>query len=171
MKRNNFQRIFFLCLIMLCAGALMFGCKGRHGGKNKQEDIFVLHTFANSNWTYEEQVLDLPFQITDTGSYRIEFTLNYDSTVNVLTELPITVTLTYPDGMDTYVTSIFDFNPKNNKAIQPTGNGSECNMTLVAFPKKQLNQAGEYHISFYRKTQKYDNYGLNSLSMRVLPVK
>lgn len=136
------------------------------------EVISVTRTFANANWTFEEQVMDMPFTITDTTKdYSIEFVLNYDTARIELDQLPVTVTLRFPDGQETYVTSLFDFNLNTNKSFVASGSGNTCNMTLVAFPRKSLNQSGEYHVIFYRKAEKYDNYGFNSLTMKVLPLK
>lgn len=170
MKKHNAKHLFLYAVIILISSILVIGCQNR---KNKNAvEISVMHNFPNTNWTYDEQVLDMPFNITDTTKdYRIEFVLNYDSTTNVLEELPVTITLIYPDGQETYVTSIFDFNKETNKDIMPAGNGSACNINLVAFPRKSLSQSGEYHISFYRKAEKFDNYGFNSLTLKVLPLK
>ena len=169
MKRNGFKHLLSCATIALIFCILAVGC---HNKNAATEEISVLHTFPNTNWTYDEQVLDLPFTITDTTKdYSIEFVLNYDSTTNILKELPVTITLIYPDGQETYVTSLFDFNAETNKNIMPAGNGNGCNINLVAFPRKSLNQSGEYHISFYRKAEKFDNYGFNSLTLKVLPLK
>jgi len=170
MKKIRFKSLVFCVLTALVFSILAIGC---HSKTNKAaEDISVLHTFPNANWTFEEQVLELPFNIEDTTKeYKIEFTLNYDTAVNHLDQLPVTVTLVFPDGQETYVSSIFDFNPETNKNIFPTGNGNNCNINLVAFPKKNLNQSGQYKIIFYRQAIKYDNYGFNSLTMKVLPLK
>lgn len=170
MKKNNVKHLFLYAFIILVSSVLTIGCQSK---KDKTADeISVLHNFPNTNWTFDEQVLDMPFHITDTTKdYRIEFVLNYDSTTNVLEELPVTITLIYPDGQETYVTSIFDFNKETNKNIMSAGNGNLCNINLVAFPRKSLNKSGEYHISFYRKAEKFDNYGFNSLTLKVLPLK
>ncbi len=137
----------------------------------KQEAIAVTHTFPQQNWSYPEQVIDFPFTITDTSKdYRIEFTLEYDSAVNVLSELPVSITLVYPDSMKTYVSSLIDFRTPGRGAVIPTERkGSGCSRTLVAFPKKRLNQPGNYRVSLYRKAEKYDNYGFSSLTLCVVP--
>ncbi len=137
----------------------------------KQEDIEVTHTFKQQNWSYPEQVIDFPFTITDTSKdYRIEFTLAYDSAVAVLSEIPVSITLVYPDSMKTYVSSLIDLRAPERGVVIPTEHkGSGCSRTLVAFPRKRLNQPGNYRISFYRKSEKYDNYGFSSLTLRVVP--
>lgn len=170
MKKNNAQHLFLYAIIILASSILVVACHNK--ASKVEKDITVMHTFPNTNWTFEEQVLELPFTIIDTTKdYSIEFMLNYDTATNTLEQLPITVTLVFPDGQETYVSSIFDFNRKTNKNILPAGDSKNCNIRLVAFPKKSLSQSGQYKVIFYRKAEKYDNYGFNSLTMKVLPVK
>lgn len=169
MKRNGFKHLLSCATTALVFCILVVGC---HKKNANMEVISVTRTFANANWTFEEQVMDMPFTITDTTKdYSIEFVLNYDTARIELEQLPVTVTLRFPDGQETYVTSLFDFNQNANKSFVTSGNGNTCNMNLVAFPRKNLNQSGEYHVIFYRKAEKYDNYGFNSLTMKVLPLK
>ncbi len=161
------ENIKFKIVLLAAPLLLLAACHS----SQKQEAIEVTHPFAQQNWSYPEQVIDFPFTITDTSKdYRIEFTLAYDSTVNVLSELPVSITLVYPDSMKTYVSSLIDFKTPEREAVIPTEHkGSGCSRTLVAFPKKKLNQPGNYRVSFYRKAEKYDNYGFNSLTLRVVP--
>ncbi len=163
MKNINFKKIAWIVAPLL----LLSSCHSTP----KQEAIEVTHTFPQQNWSYPEQVIDFPFTITDTSKdYRIEFTLAYDSAVNTLSELPVSITLVYPDSMKTYVSSLIDFRASERGSVIPTEQkGSSCNRTLVAFPKKKLNRAGNYRVSFYRKAEKYDNYGFSSLTLRVVP--
>ena len=166
MSSRIYQHRIFLFVLLLVTG-LLLSC-GHHFGNKQASDITVTHTFPDGNWTFEEQVLNFNFDISDTSNYySISFQLNYDSTINMLTDLPLNITLTYPDGMETYVTSQFDFDPAINKSIMPTGKAGVCNMPLVAFPKKKLNQKGTYTVTLYRKAKKYDNYGFNSLTLNV----
>jgi len=170
MKRNGFKHLLSCATTALVFCILVVGC---HSNKDKNADVIsVTRNFANANWTFEEQVMDMPFTITDTTKdYSIEFVLNYDTARIAVEQLPVTVTLRFPDGQETYVTSLFDFKQDVNKSFVTAGNGNTCNMNLVAFPRKSLNQSGEYHIIFYRRAVKYDNYGFNSLTMKVLPLK
>ncbi len=170
MQKNTFKQILFCAAIALIFSVLTIGCQNK--ANKAAEEISVLHSFPNANWTYDEQVLDLPFTIEDTTKdYKIEFVLNYDTAANQLEQLPVTVTLVFPDGQETYVTSIFDFNTETNKNIIPAGNGNMFNINLIAFPRKSLNQKGQYKIIFYRKAEKFDNYGFNSMTMKVIPLK
>lgn len=169
MKNRTYQQIAFIVCILLASSFLFVSC---HHKNVQKEDIVVVHEFPNHNWTFEEQVLDFDFDIIDTTRpYRIEFYLNYDTTLNELTEVPVNVTITAPDGMESFVSSILNFNTLINKDITPTQQNCVYNMKLIAFPSKNLNQSGKYKVSFYRKTPKYDNYGMNSLTLKVVPLK
>lgn len=168
MKRGFYQQFALVLFSTLILSLLFTGC---HRQKRQKDTIVVSHPFENCNWTFKEEVTDMYFDITDTATpYRIEFELTYDSVLNKIDELPITVTLGTPDGMETYVTSAFEFDRNLNKTITATGRGNECSMTVVAFPEKKLKQMGKYHINFYRKAKKYDNYGMNCLTMKVVPL-
>lgn len=169
MKNRTYQQIAFIVGIMLSVSFLIVSC---HSKNVQKDDIIVKHEFPNQNWTFEEQVLNFDFDIVDTTRpYRIEFYLNYDTTLNELTEVPVNVTLTSPDGMETFVSSVLNFNRLVNKDITPTQQNCVYNMKLIAFPSKNLNRSGKYTVTFYRKTPKYDNYGMNSLTMKVVPLK
>lgn len=169
MKNRTYQQILLLAIISLSI-CILSNCS-KHKVTQK-EDIVVTHSFPACNWTFEEQVLDLDFDIVDTARpYRIEFYLNYDTALNELTEVPVNVSIAAPDGMETYVSSVLNFDPAVNKDITLTGQGSVADMKLIAFPSKKFNQLGKYTVTFYRKTPKYDNYGMNSLTMKVVPLK
>lgn len=170
MKNRTYQQIAITVLILVFISTLSISC---HSKKQVQKEAIVVeHTFPGTNWAFEEEVMDFGFDITDTMSaYRIEFVLNYDSTINEIEELPVTITLTNPDGMETFVSSKYTFDPIANKNITSIGQGSICEINLVAFPKKIFNQVGHYNINFYRKASKADNYGMNKLTLRVVPIK
>ncbi len=85
--------------------------------------------------------------------------------------IPVNITLTAPDGMESFVTSVLNFDPKQNKDITPFSQGSVNSMRLVAFPGKTLTQKGRYTVTFYRKMPKYDNLGFISLDLNVVPKK
>ncbi len=169
MKNRTYQHFSIVAIILLSISFLT-GC---NQNKNVQkETIVVTHEFPNANWSFEEQVLTMDFNIIDTTKdYRIEYYLTYDTTKNELVEVPVNVTLTAPDGMETFVTSTLHFDRNINKNITHSGNGSIYTMKLVVFPSRKFNQTGKYTATFYRKSPKYDNYGLCSLSLNVVPLK
>ena len=117
-------------------------------------------------------MLHFGFDNIDTVSdFRIEFYLKYDTTLVATEVIPVNITITAPDGMETFVSSVLNFDPKQNKDITPFSQGSVYSMKLVAFPQKHFTQKGRYDISFYRKMPKYDNLGFESLTLNVVPIK
>ncbi|MBQ3851643.1 MAG: hypothetical protein II751_05965 [Bacteroidales bacterium] len=169
MKKRIYQQFPLILLIIISVSILATGC---HRPERQRETIKVEHQFPNTNWTFEEQVLHFGFDNIDTVSdFRIEFYLKYDTTLVATEEIPVNITITAPDGMETFVSSVLNFDPKQNKDITPFSQGSVCSMKLVAFPQKHFTQKGRYDISFYRKMPKYDNLGFESLTLNVVPIK
>ena len=169
MKKRFYQQFSLILLITISVSILISGCRRP---ERQRETIKVEHAFPGSNWTFEEQVLHFGFDNIDTVSdFRIEFYLKYDTTLVATEEIPVNVTITAPDGMETFVSSVLNFDPKENKDITPFSQGSVCSMKLVAFPQKHFTQKGRYDVTFYRKMPKYDNLGFESLTLNVVPLK
>lgn len=169
MKKRFYQQFSLILLITITVSILFSGC---HRHERQRETIKVEHQFPNTNWTFEEQVLHFGFDNIDTVSdFRIEFYLKYDTTLVATEDIPVNVTITAPDGMETFVSSVLNFDPKENKDITPFSNGSVYSMKLVAFPQKHFTQKGRYDVTFYRKMPKYDNFGFESLTLNVVPIK
>lgn len=172
MMRQLFEKkIIFSATIILIAILCITttSCNKSHLGK-KSQDIIVTHEFPNTNWAFEERVLTFDFDNPDsTSNYQISFILNYDKQNVTMDEIPITVTLISPDGMETFVTSTMRLKEDNPEFMKDNGGMSE--LEVVAFPKKNLNRKGRYNVKIYRKAEKADNYGFNKLSLRVSKVK
>ncbi len=168
MKKRIYQH-FHLIAILLLSFILFTGCSEKKSAQ--KENIIVIHEFPATNWTFEEQVIKMKFDITDTTRpYRIEYYVTYDTSLNTLSEVPVNISLTAPDGMETFVSSKLHFDRNINKNITPTGNGSIYSLKLIAFPSKRLSQKGQYSATFYRKSNKYDNYGFHKLTLQVVPL-
>lgn len=168
-RKNRFSGFCISALFAaVLAGMMCISCGRRH---SDIREIVVAHPFEHGNWTFEDEVIDFPFTVVDTAAYRIEFVLDYDSAVNVLQTLPVTVTLESPDGMSSFVGGAFRFDMPGDAYAAAGGKGTVRSMKMVAFPKKRLPVKGLYHIRFYRKAPKYDNYGLNCLTLHVVPLE
>ena len=134
----------------------------------KNFSINVSREFPNTNWAFEQEVMDFTFDIEDTATYfDIALSLLYDSSVVTLKEIPLTLTLTSPDGMKSIATSQFLLNPLVNKDIHPEGNGNKMIADVVIYPHRKLKTAGTYTLTVYRRAEKADNYGFISLSTKV----
>jgi len=169
MKNRTYQQIAFTVILFLIAGITFNAC---HKGPTQKKEIVVEHAFPACNWSFEEQILNFDFDIVDTARpYRVEFVLAYDTTLNELEEVPVTITIIAPDGMESFVTSTLNFDKNVNKYITPSDQPNVLNMKLIAFKNRKFNQTGKYTIEFYRKTPKADNYGINSLDLKVIPLK
>ena len=165
-KNQNFILLAAL-LVIFCITAT--SCKNGVFSK-KVKEITVAHTFPNTNWAFEEQVLTFDFDNPDTtANYQISFILNYDPQTITMEEIPVTVTLTAPNGMESFVTSTFRL--KETDALTINESDGSRNQELVVFPKKDLRMSGRYSVSMYRKAVKADNYGFKKLSLRVKEVK
>ena len=138
MKKRIYQQFPLILLIIISVSILATGC---NRPERQRETIKVEHQFPNTNWTFEEQVLHFGFDNIDTVSdFRIEFYLKYDTTLVATEEIPVNITITAPDGMETFVSSMLNFDPKQNKDITPFSQGSVYSMKLVAFPQKHFTQ-------------------------------
>lgn len=169
MKRFFYQHFIVIAIISFTISIIGTGC---HKVPRQKEPIKVAHEFPNGNWTFEEQVIQFGFDNIDTISeYSIEFYLKYDTTYVEDDQIPVNITISAPDGMETYVSSVLNFDPKQNKDITHFSKGSVKTMKLVAFPSKTLTQKGRYTVTFYRKMPKYDNLGFISLDLNVVPKK
>lgn len=169
MTNRTYQQITFTLFLLIFSCFAFTSC---NKGPKQKTDIVVDHAFPACNWSYEQQILDFDFDIIDTvRPYRIEFVLSYDTTLNELEEVPVNVTIIAPDGMESFVSSTLNFDPKINKYITPSDQPNVMNMKLIAFKNRKFNQTGKYTVEFYRKAPKADNYGINNLTMRVIPLK
>lgn len=138
----------------------------------KNFSIETIHHFPNTNWAFEQEVLDFNFDIEDTNTlFDISLMLLYDTVVNTLTDIPLSLTLTSPDGMKSYSTSHFLLDRKVNPEIKKTGTGSTAEVSVLVYPHRKLKVPGTYTLTVYRRAEKADNYGFISLSTKVTVAK
>ena len=128
----------------------------------------VTHEFPNSNWAFEEEVLDFDFEIKDTTKhYDVVVSLIYDTAVATLTDIPLSFTLSTPDGMKSFSTSHFLLNRKDNPDIRLTGEGSNAEVDVLVYPERKCKVPGKYTLTVYRRAEKADNLGFISLTTKV----
>ena len=169
MTKINFKHGFLAVIAAVLLTTTLVSCEP-HSKKHvcKNFSITVLHEFPNTNWAFEEEVMDFSFDSEDTATYfDIALSLLYDSSVVTLKEIPLTLTLTSPDGMKSIATSQFLLNPMVNKDIHPEGNGNKMIADVVIYPHRKLKTAGTYTLTVYRRAEKADNYGFISLATKV----
>lgn len=172
MKKIGFQRRIcaaFTAVFLLFSIAACDSLSNRRGGNDIQE---VRHEFPNTNWAFEEEVLDFNFTIEDTAKYYdVSVALVYDTTVAALPDIPLSLTLSTPDGMKSFSTSHFLLNRKENPGIKPTGDGNNAEIDVVVYPRRKFKVPGTYTLTVYRRADKADNFGFVSLSAKVRAVK
>ena len=138
----------------------------------KNFSIEVTHPFQNTNWAFEEEVLDFSFDIEDTTTlFDISLVLLYDTVVNTLKDIPLSLTLSTPDGMKSFSQSHFLLSRKENPDIRPTGKGNGAEAEVVVYPKRKLKVPGTYTLTVYRRAEKADNLGFESLTTKVTVAK
>ena len=130
------------------------------------------HEFVNTNGAFEEEVLDFSFDIEDTTKkYDVVVSLVYDTTIATLLDIPLSLTLSTPDGMKSFSTSHFMLDRKDNPDIRPTGNGTAAEVNVTVYPERKFKVPGTYTLTVYRRAEKADNYGFISLATKVAEAK
>lgn len=158
--------ITILILAILCLSVVSCDSTNR---KNSKE-IAVSHVFPNDNWAFEEEVLEFDFDISDTTkNYSVSLALTYDTAVAILRDIPLSVTLNTPDGMQSVAKSHFNLKRDENMGIRLANSGSIAEASVVIFPERRFKAAGTYHLTVYRRAEKADNYGFKELTAKVKP--
>ena len=173
MRKINFQHGFWTVVAAVLLTSTLASCEPyskKHVCKNFS--IEVTHPFPNTNWAFEEEVLDFSFDIEDTTkAYDIALTLLYDTVVNTLKDIPLSLTLSSPDGMKSLSTSHFLLDRKDNPDIKKAGTGSNAEVNVLVYPHRKLRVPGTYTLTVYRRAEKADNYGFLNLSTKVTVAK
>lgn len=169
MKKINFKHGFWAVAVAVLLTSTLVSCRPYSKSHvRKNFSISVSQEFPNTNWAFEQEVMEFNFDIEDTATYfDIALSLLYDSSVVTLKEIPLTLTLTSPDGMKSVATSQFLLDPKANSNVHPEGNGNKMIADVVVYPHRKLKTAGTYTLTVYRRAEKADNYGFVSLATNV----
>lgn len=173
MKKLDFRHGLLAMVAAVLLAFTLVSCEP-HSKKHvcKNFSITVMHEFPDTNWAFEEEVLDFSFDIEDTTTlFDISLVLLYDTVVNTLEDIPLSLTLSSPDGMKSFSTSHFLLSRKENKDIRPTGKGNGAEVEVVVYPKRKLKVPGTYTLTVYRRAEKADNYGFESLNTKVTVAK
>ena len=168
MRKINFQHGLW---VLAAASLLVFtlvSCDAIAKKRaNKHLSKTITHQFVNTNWAFEEEVLDFPFDIEDTTQYYdISLTLLYDTAVAELKDIPLALTLTAPDGMQSISGSHFLLDRQANPDNKIT-TGDKAEVNIVVYPHRKFKVPGTHTLTVYRRAEKADNYGFISLSTNV----
>lgn len=171
MKKKIYQQGFFTVIAAFLLTLTLASC---HNGNRTNRDWISeeTHEFVNTNWAFEEEVLDFTFDIKDTTKrYDVAVSLVYDTTIATLLDIPLSLTLSTPDGMKSFSTSHFLLDRKDNPDIRPTGKGTAAEVNVTVYPDRKFKVPGTYTLTVYRRAEKADNYGFISLSTKVAETK
>jgi hypothetical protein len=159
-----------MVMVVLLLASVVTSCDSI-SKKNKQWSVEKTHQFPNSNWAFEEEVLDFDFDIEDTTQYyEVSVALVYDTNVTTLKDIPLSLTLKTPDGMQSVSKSRFLLDKANNPDIKMQ-QGNIAELEVVVFPRRKFKAPGTHTLTVYRRAEKADNYGFISLSTKVKTVK
>ena len=169
MMKRNFIRGFWMVVVAVLLTSTLFSCDSiKRKGVSKHWSKEVTHTFPNTNWAFEEEVLNFDFDIEDTTQrYEVSVTLLYDTAVATLKDIPLALTLSTPDGMKSYANSHFRLDRQVNNNIRLEGSGSYAEDEVVVYPDRKFKALGTYTLTVYRRAEKADNYGFISLTAKV----
>lgn len=172
MRKINFKHSFWTVLTAVLFVSTLVSCEP-HSRKHvcKNFSIEVNHPFPNTNWAFEEEVLDFSFDIEDTATlFDISLVLLYDTSVTSLKDIPLTLTLSSPDGMKSISSSHFLLDKENNPDIKMVDTYT-AELNVLVYPKRKFKVPGTYTLTVYRRAEKADNYGFLSLSTKVTVAK
>ena len=147
--------IFFASLFFLVASC------------GKKVLIEETHTFDNNCWLrFEPEVFSVPVDNTEC-THTVALTLRYDTSIFDHDELPLVVDF-FLDSAE-----LHNFTPyirlRNAKGLlRGTTIGSYCTVTDTIDRIRTYNKAGVYTYRIKQRTSKYEIYGINSLTMRVV---
>lgn len=160
MKFINIFSTLLLCLILLAS------CN------KKKNDIVFEQTveFANANWDFTQRTLDFTAHITDTISpNRIEMELKYGPDDERVDQMKVSFSVTAPDGGKSSVSSAFIFaDDENESDMTQQAKKLSNTQTRILYSKKYFNRSGDYHFQLNRHSEKFDNYNIQSLTVRVI---
>jgi len=160
MKIINIFSTLLLCVIMLAS------CN-----KNNKDIVFEQTIeFANANWDFTQRTLEFTAHITDTISpYRIEAELKYGPDDERVDQMDVSFSVTSPDGGTSSVPSAFVFVEDENESVMTQEAKKLSNSQIrLLYSKKYFNRSGDYHFRLTRHSEKFDNYNIQSLTLRVI---
>lgn len=172
MRKINFQHGLLTVIAVALLAFTMSSCDNMSKKRAcKHWSKAITHQFPNTNWAFEEEVLEFPFDIEDTSRfYDISVILQYDTSVATLRDIPLSLTLSAPDGMKSFCTSHFLLDKANNPDIKML-EANTAELEVVVYPHRKLKAPGTHTLTVYRRAEKADNYGFLNLTTKVKVAK
>ena len=147
--------IYFI--ILLISSSLLVACSWNNKEKVIMEKTL---TFTNNNWDFPHQIINFTEEIPETSApCKVILEMNHEAGLEPAT-LPVTVTITSPEGSESSKRAVFNFFENVNDSI------TSC----IAYKEKYFNTEGKYKFRLYRKYSKYDLYGIKSVTIKVIQI-
>ena len=167
MKRLSRPKLINIFFMLTLSCALLFSCQ-----QKKSDDIVFEQTvcFENSNWDFTQRTLEFNAHITDTISpYRVEMELKYGDDDERVDQMPVSFAVTAPDGGKSVVSSAFVFVEQDDEsAFAKRAKQHSGSQVQSLYSKKYFNRSGDYHLRLNRHSDKFDNYNIHSLTLRIV---
>jgi len=147
--------ILFLSIFVSCSKSVIF-----------EEKV----TFPDANWAFENKAVT--FKVPITGSekpYAIVLELELIGMQNV-DKINSTFSILTPLGAETVKPVVFNFKSPQEPYIKGNTENSKI-YRLTAYPKKYFSETGTYTIIVDQYSNKADNYGIQSLQLRIEKTK
>ena len=158
--RNNLKKVLFVCIcILFLAG----GCSSK---KDKTE---IKISFPNHIWN-RFQPVDTVFYISETKkAYNVSLSLSVTDGFK-LDIIPLEIVITSADGQQNIINKKLAVKDKEGRHI---GNayGDTWTVEMPVYSQKEFSEKGKYSISIQNRSQYYDLPKVESLSLKVVPMK
>ena len=166
MKRLVPLKLINIFSIFVIAAIFLGSCK------QKTDDTVFEQTveFTNANWDFTQRTLEFTAHITDTiAPHRIEMELKYGPDDERVDQMEVSFAVTAPDGGVSSVPSAFVFVEDDNESdMTQQAKKLSGSQTRVLYSKKYFNHSGDYHFRLNRHSEKFDNYNIQSLTLRII---
>lgn len=166
MKWFSLPKLINIFSLLIISIIFMVSCK------QKKDDIVFEQTvpFIENNWDFTQRTLEFTANITDTVSpYRIEAELKYGPDDERVDQMEVSFSVTAPDGGKSSVPSAFVFaEDEDEPSMTQQAKKLSDSQILVLYSKKYFNCSGDYHFRLNRHSDKFDNYNMQSLTMRIV---
>lgn len=166
MKRHLSPKLINILFLLATVAVFHTSCK------QKTDDTVFEQTveFTNANWDFTQRTLYFTAHISDTiAPYRIEMELKYGPDDERVDMMLVSFAITAPDGGVSSVPSAFVFTEDENESnMTQQAKKLSGSQTRILYSKKYFNRSGDYHFRLNRHSEKFDNYNIQSLTLRVI---
>ncbi len=146
----------FSVVILLSMVVLSTGCS------NKKERVMAEDTyvFENSDWNFDDKFVSFNLDIADVSSpCKIILEVEKEDYLDI-DMLQLIITITSPEGGESQ--------RRVNLLFNEEGKENSKTVSVEAYRKKYFTSPGKYNFRIYRKYEKFNLYGIKSLTVKVV---